>query len=269
MGNREPPLPPVRQFDPTPLLRSIELLNDASSVSPVAGKTVKGDATGKIASGWLPAIPGRLTSFQLLTAGTTYTPTAGTTSILVEVYGAGGGGGGVPKTAAQSAAAGGGASGGYARRWYSTIGASYTYAIGAGGAGGAAGNNPGATGSATSFDAVSVPGGLGGNSMATTAGSAVSRGGSPGAVPTGGDINADGAPGHPGLVVVGSTGVAFSGTGGSSPFGGGGPGANVERAGSNAAASSGGGSGGMCTGTTARAGGNGGPGIILVWEFAS
>jgi hypothetical protein len=69
---------------------------------------------------------------QVLTSGTTYTAPANCTSIYVEAIGGGGGGGG---TYNPGAGAGGGASG-YCAKYFTVVAAvSYTYAIGAGGAG--------------------------------------------------------------------------------------------------------------------------------------
>jgi hypothetical protein len=111
---------------------------------------------------------GRLIGVQVFTAGGTYTPTTGTTSVIVEVQAAAGGSGGVAATGAgQMAASPGGGSGAYAKVRYTTGFSGATVTIGAVGTAGTAGGN-GGNASATSFGAlISCPGGNG-----STAGSA-------------------------------------------------------------------------------------------------
>lgn len=214
---------------------------------------------------------GNIASFQVLTSGTgaTYTPTSGTTKILVELCGGGGGGGGAANTAANAAAAGGGGGGGYARKFYSSIGSSYTYTVGTGGAGGAAGNNNGTQGVDTTFDnggtIITAKRGSGGTGSAAGVVPAVVAGGSGGTVSTNGDVNGAGMSGLPGRVWNGT--VAESGQGGSGPFGGGGAACITERNGIAGAGKGAGGSGGCSYGTNAKSGGAGSDGIIIVWEF--
>jgi hypothetical protein len=104
-----------------------------------------------------------------LTSGTaaTYTTPVGVRAIEVEVIGAGGGGGGTDGTDTASSGAGGtGGGGGWSRALITSVSASYTYTVGAGGTGGPAGNNVGGTGGTTSFAGggvtISATGGNGG-----------------------------------------------------------------------------------------------------------
>jgi hypothetical protein len=92
-------------------------------------------------------------------------------AIRVKVQGAGGGGGGCGTTAATSVALGSAGGGGsYSESFITDIAgldASVTVTRGAGGAGGAAGNNAGTAGGASSFGAlVTTNGGLGGSGSA-------------------------------------------------------------------------------------------------------
>jgi hypothetical protein len=104
----------------------------------------------------------------------TYTPPAGVRAIEVEVIAAGGGGGGADgQNTTDDGFAGGGGGGGWARAFITSLASSYTYAVGAGGAGGAAGNNAGATGGTSSFTGggvtIDATGGTGGAGVLSTA----------------------------------------------------------------------------------------------------
>jgi len=197
---------------------------------------------------------------------------ANTTAILVKMVGGGGAGAGV--NGAASAAGGGGGAGGYLEKYITGISSStkYSFNCGAGGTGVSAadGNN----GDSTQFTILSVSykagGGKGGKYLA--GGGKTSAMGGAGGTSVNGNINAGGAPG--GWTWVRNGEQASSGAGGSSPFGGGGIGIaytdNV--AGSSvgyAANGNGAGGGGACNGTTitARAGGNGSPGLIIIYEY--
>jgi hypothetical protein len=214
---------------------------------------------------------GGLESFQIFTSGTaaTYTRPAGITSILVEVLGGGGGGGGVAATGVVSSAAfaGGGGSGGYARLYIASAASSYTYTVGALGAGGTAGANNGTTGGTTTFGAsLQATGGVGGNGASATAGAATIPGGNAG-VGSNGDFNCAGGPGDYALLLAASA-AGNAGSGGSSIYGGGARGAAGAAAGINAGNYGSGGSGAGTGQTTNRAGGDGTAGLIIVWEFA-
>ena len=72
---------------------------------------------------------------QIFTTGSaTYTPTAGTNKVLVEVIGGGGAGGGAPATSSvQFSVGGGGGSGAYAKKLITSAFSGVTVTVGAGG----------------------------------------------------------------------------------------------------------------------------------------
>jgi hypothetical protein len=217
---------------------------------------------------------GNLIALRVLTTSGTYTPTPGTTLIIVEMIGGGGGGGGTTALSGYSAAGAGGTAGGYAKWVYlGSPPAAIAYTIGAGGAGGVSGAT-GATGGYTSFDSPTVSGGGGGGGMVygATPGQAQSAG------PTADSyLNflmifmtvaevQPGMSGNPGIRVSG--GSVWSGSGGNSQFGAGGK--SVVFTDANGAPGVGCGSGGagaVASGATNRTGGAGKSGIIYVWEY--
>lgn len=213
---------------------------------------------------------GRLLNTQTFTASGTYTPTTGTTRILVKGQGAGAAGGGSSITAAGQVSAGsGGGAGGIGETFLTSGFSGATVTIGAGGAGvaGAAGGN----GGASSFGAfLSLPGGAGGGFGA--AATAIASFGGVGGVATGGTIlNASGARGSSSggsfaavVVISGAGANSLYGAGGrAQPTGGGG---GVGEAGSGFGS---GGSGAVAVGAVgaAAAGGAGAGGIIVIYEY--
>jgi len=141
------------------------------------------------------------------TGAFTYTPTANTKYVIVELVGGGGGSGGIAATVGQIAISGAGTGAGYAKFLLTAaqIGASLTGSVGAGGTAGAAGNNAGGAGGSTTLatsSAWTVNGGTGG------------AGGAAGANAT---VNS--APG--GTVTTGTGTVILAVTGGQSGAGGG------------------------------------------------
>lgn len=144
-----------------------------------------------------------LTRTNLITysAGSfTYTPSAGTVNVLVEIVGGGGSGGGVSGgTVSQLSAASGGGGGGYCKNQYtiSQIGASAAVVVGAGGAATAAGFNNGNSGGNSTFTpagagaVLSALGGAPGTGQAQSLSSQVSTPGMA-ATASGGLINVDG-----------------------------------------------------------------------------
>ncbi|MEI7529946.1 MAG: hypothetical protein WCK76_13505 [Elusimicrobiota bacterium] len=212
---------------------------------------------------------GQLIGVQTITSGTTYTPTAGTGRIIVELWGGGGGGGGCNNAA--GCAGGGGGAGGYARYTFTgVVNANYTVAIGGGGAGnsgaaGSAGTNTTFTNGAT---VVTAYGGAGGAYTAGSNGVKFMAGGAGGVVSANGTVNGAGMPGSYGQ--TNSNTVVNSGFGGSTSLGGGGVGrASTTGAGNAAVANTGSGGGGAATIATgsAYAGGAGAAGRIIVQEF--
>lgn len=229
-------------------------------------------------------INGRLIGIQVITAtgAGTYTPTAGTVSIVLELQGGGGGGGGVSQpSGTTSALAGGGGGGGYIRTRLTTNFSGASYVVGAKGTGGTAGANNGVDGTSTTFtDTAGSPttytaaGGSKGLGSASQGGNVgfATTGSSAGGTCTNGDIK---IPGGASSVAYGlAAGQGLAGVGGDSFLGRGGRGspivaANTSNAGTAATGFGGGGSGAVAGGTgTAKAGGDGTDGIIVIWEFS-
>lgn len=227
---------------------------------------------------WYPNDPssiGRLLNVQTFLASGTYTPTPGTTRIILDGQGAAGAGGGSVATAAGQVSVGaGGGSGGRSRGFYTTgFYPTVTVTIGAGGvaAGGVAG---GAGGNSTFGTLMTCNGGAGGGASgaAAVAGSAGGAGGTA----TGGNIfNSTGSTGVGGLAAFAGA-IAVSGAGGDSAFGSGAiqvgvavNGGAVATAGINSSSVGSGGSGGVSgAGGGATSGGGGSAGAFIVYEYA-
>jgi hypothetical protein len=211
--------------------------------------------------------PGRLLNIQVFTASGTYTPTTGTTSIVVHVVGGGGGGGGAAATGAGQVSAGaGGGGGGYTRKRLGYGSGTTAVTVGAGGGGVSAGN--GTAGGTSSFGAVCQATGGGGGSGtigAVTVTNAVNYGIGVGGVGSSGDVNAVGGIGLYAYIAVTSN----SGPGGSSFFGSGAPYVGPTSPGTTAVTVGSGGSG-SCVGpnSTAGNGGSGKSGIVIVEEYS-
>lgn len=221
---------------------------------------------------------GTLNGVRVFTSSTTYTPTAGTNSIIVRAVGGGGGGGGVAAQAAsQSAAGGSGQAGAYAEVYLTSGFSGVSITIGSAGTGAAAGANAGGNGGTTSFGSIiSCPGGSGGNA----GGSSGNGGGF-----SGGVTSATGAPTiSSGTAIVSKAGDtpavgiaglnsgsgAMSPPGASSPLGkGGGSVASVASAAGLAASGFGAAGSGAAAGNggAAAAGGSGTAGEVIIMEF--
>lgn len=217
---------------------------------------------------WTASVP----NITYLTSGTsaTYTPTTGTKAIYVEVVGAGGGGGGATGnvTTDYGCVAGGGASGAYCAKLITNLAQTFTYSVGTGGNGGAAGNFSGTTGGTSSFVA-SVTGTLtaqgGGGSSGRTA--TTTTVGNPGVAGTasGGDINVSSDRGSAGGYVSGLTLNSVSG--GVSGFSAGLANSSNATATTNTEYGGGGAGAGTNENATSRAGGGGANGVIRITEF--
>lgn len=220
---------------------------------------------------WSSFSAGRLIGVQTFTSSGTYTPTPGMTTCIVEGVGGGGAGGGAPVTISGNVGFGaGGHAGAYGKGQFTTaqVGASQTITIGLGGV---ATTNAGGNGGQTSFGSLMLlPGGAGGPSAGNTAPPlSAGNGNVPAVASTGANmIRGAGAISSIGLAV--SVSVGYSGAGANSPFGSGGGSVNNTAAGQQASGLGSGGSGGMALSAngTARLGGNGAPGFILILEFA-
>lgn len=220
---------------------------------------------------------GSLLNVRVFTSSGTYSPTPGTNSVIVEVYGGGGSGGGcVAPPSGQGAAGSGGGSGAFASgRFTSGFENGVNVTVGAGGPS----NGPGRAGSSggtSSFGSlISAPGGTAGELGTAVVPPNVSamRGGA-GDAPVGGNLlRGFGTTG--GMGIVFSPTSAVGGDGGSSAYSGGsygsidgnghdGNGTSIREV----SGGSGGGGGCSIAGDSARSGGQGSDGIVIVYEYA-
>lgn len=212
------------------------------------------------------------------TGATTFSTQALTTKAHVIAQGAGGAGGSTASTtASQFASGGGGSGGGYVEAWLVGAASGITVTVGAGGVPGAAGLSPGGSGGNTTLNGVmtlSAPGGGGGAAGAgvATGTVAVTNGGSAGAPTLTGaqmvPINLSrGQFGQIGLVLSGQ----LASGGGGNGYGGGAGGQVGSSSNGSAASGPGAGGGGGGSGNsngTGQQGGAGGPGLIIIREYA-
>ncbi|WP_210461666.1 hypothetical protein [Pantoea ananatis] len=271
------------------------VLNNCSGSFSVTMKTVNGTGvaipSGSSAviqgdgSNIIPATsPGSLINIQMLTGSGTYNPSNGTNSVIIEAVGAGGGGGGANAGGRSGdnyiySVAGGGGSGAYARFVLKSSFSNLAYSCGKGGLGGnkpGAANNQGSPGGQTTFGSIlTLPGGYGG-SAATTNNTfnwgSVAGGGFGADAPTlassaktilamGGAVGASGQMNNANGGAAGGGANTSLGNGGSGATNG--PGGEARGYGSG-----GGGALTIQSNTNSQAGGNGGDGFIIVWEYA-
>lgn len=219
-------------------------------------------------AGLLSASPGRLIGVRVITSSGTYTPSAGTKSIVVEVQGAGGGGAGAGTTSSSAIAIGsGGSAGAYAKSLITNLSAAYAVVVGLGGSGGNGSAN-GLNGGASSFGSlITANGGFGGGfsngvppALNNSTGTATASGGNL--------INITGS--SPVIAMALSLGVCIAGGGGNSMLGNGG-GAHGTAGGGSPASGYGAGGGGANayqSNSIIYRGADGGNGAIFVWEFS-
>lgn len=219
---------------------------------------------------------GKFHNVQVFATSRPYNATPGTKSVIVEVQGGGGGGGGVDASTqpGYGASSGGGGAGGYAKGWLTSGFNGQYVTVGGGGAGGAPGANNGVGGGTSSFGSLmsATPGvgGYGGGSMSA---SFLSWPANMGTGSGGNIVNFSGKYGMHGISSpAGTTAGQFVGAGGGdSQLGSGGSGGG---AGQSAMDGQGYGSGGggvssnAISSQSARAGGNGRQGVVIVWEYA-
>ena len=218
------------------------------------------------------------TNIQVFTytgSSQTYTPTSGMKYCIIECVGGGGGGGGaLTTTNSYDSVGGGGGGGGYARvnASASSIGASQTVNVGAGGAGGIGGNNGTSGGNTTVGSLITGGGGTGGVYASQINGPQViasSAGGS-----GTGTFAVTGGTGIQGITVSAVNG-SRGGSGGESFFGGGGAGGalggGIGTSGGSAGTGYGDGGGGALvyiSGATGSAnGGAGSNGVVIITEY--
>lgn len=214
------------------------------------------------------ALPGRLIGVQTFTANGTYTPTAGTNSIVVELQGGGGASGGSQATGAGQISIGsGGGGGGYVKSRITSGFSGQAVTIGAGGVG-VLGASGGAGGNST-FMGLTAGGG-GGGPTAPAGGTSVASGANGGSASGGNILNIAGQNSDE-VIANFSASVGSSGTGGDSYFGRGGRSliAFSSVSNGNAGVGYGAGAGGARAQASqpAGTGGNGTPGICIIYEY--
>lgn len=253
----------------------------ASYAELTLGSNLSMSGTTLNVSGAISQAGGLVGVQRFLTAGTsTYTPTAGTNFVIVEIVGGGGGGSGVAAGSGTARVGQGGTGGAYSRTRLTSGFSGGTVIVGGGGNGGAAGNNAGNNGTASSFQL------SGGGTTYTAGGGAgaptgVSGGtnnpcgpSTGGGTCTNGDDKINGRQAYGGL--VGGATFGFSGPGGDAGWLGTGGESVVYVTGlgggaGNSGNGHGGGGGGAATGSglnTAFKGGDGAVGCVIIWEFS-
>lgn len=235
--------------------------------STIENNTNDPDAGG---AGWKSIEGGGLIGRRVFTASGTYTPSPGMRYCVVTAQGGGGAGSGsaVPTAGTVSLGAGG-ACGAYSVGTFTAtdIGASKAVTIGAGGtaASGAAGGN----GAQTSLGAlITAPGGPGGPVFNSAPVPAANGNGLTSSAPTGGNLYSSRGANNSQLALGLSSTICYSGAGGSSIFGSGGPSVQSGVAGAMGIGYGSGGSGSATlVSGAALAGGNGASGILIIDEY--
>jgi len=201
----------------------------------------------------------------------TWNKGSSTRTVRVQVQGSGAAGAGAAITpAGQTSCGGGGAAGTYCERWFAAddLASSEPVVVGTGGVGVAGAS--GGVGAVSSFSAaatlVSAPGG----SAAGVLGAGVSPGfgtGGPDAGSGTGAFRVRGGAGQNSIRVGVGVGQAAGGNGGNSPLGTGGRGGIGNSSGTTGSMGGGGGGAANDPSQSARAGSNGGEGIVIVTQF--
>lgn len=239
-------------------------LQVTGSIKTTVGVTFPDGTTAATAN-----TPGALANIQMFTASGTYTPTTGVTKVIVEIQAAGGGGGGcVASNGTNCGVSQCGGAGGYILTKITSGFSGASVVVGAAGIAGTTAGAAGGTGGSSSFAGVTAVGGGGGaGSLVNQTGPQNTQAAGGGSASGGTILNLSGQYGTDSNYSTG-TNLAIWGTGGSCRLGSGAK-AVLNSAGINATGYGSGGGGIIQTssGTTARAGGAGSPGIVIVWEY--
>lgn len=239
-------------------LRATGLFQTAApGTSDTSAATTAFVAAAILASG------GKLLNTRRISATGTYTPTAGTKSVLVEIVGGGGGGSTVTTTgAAQFAAGPGGGGGGYCRSYLTTGFSGVTVTIGAGGLASAGGG-------ASSFGALmTASGGTSGGVAGPQANTGVTISGQgTGGGATGGNLT--NIPGSSGMFGIVTPASPVGGIGGASAMGlPGSYGSGTSGGQTGAGPGAGGGGASSLQGNGSNTlGGPGAAGLCIIYEF--
>ena len=214
-----------------------------------------------------------LIRIQTFTSNGTYTPSTGATKALMYCTGGGGGAGSVDGQGSGTAAAStGGSGGGTAVALVTSLAASYTVTVGAGGNGGASGNNDGNDGNdSTVTDGASFTltgaGGNAGTGQLASSGNNIAEGVAGGSA-SGGDFIIHGGDSSAAVIITGE--IASLSVSGGSFYDPSGVRCNHNGNGHNAFSTAYGCGGGACSNLDTnfnRAGGDGADGVVIIYEY--
>ncbi|HCJ5889305.1 TPA: hypothetical protein NU492_004931 [Klebsiella pneumoniae] len=237
--------------------------------STIENNTTNPDAGG---IGWINALGGRLINIQTFYSSGIYTPTPGTKRVIVEMVGGGGGGAGSRAAPSGYTSLGGsGGAGSYLKAMYTSGFSGVQVTVGSGGNGGTVSNPYASNGSASSFGSLcSAAGGSAGepagpsNSYPFTTTAAVVSNAHSGS----GIIFATPGSGSGSSVAIDEF-ARFGFPGGNSQFGAGGYITATDAPGIRGTGyGSGGGPTVVTSGKSAVAGGDGAPGLVIIYEYS-
>lgn len=268
---------PLDKGNKTQLLTALKQLflrtsNNFSEI-PAAGSAAVTSALANLGLSNSDDSVGRLVNIQKFTSSGTYTPTAGTKFIIVKVIGGGGGGGASLNTNSTQVSMGGGAGAGgtaISKLLISSITSTVSVIIGSAGLGGTV-SAIATSGGGSSFGSYlsASGGGFGSAGLAATLGNSMLTFNGGGGDGNNGNIaNSIGGSGSQGIVLQSGY---VSGAGGSSSISAGGqPLSTIGSSSPGAGGRNGSGGSGAFSyiNSAVTNGGNGGSGVVYVWEYA-